>query len=182
MSRREPNNEKIRTDNMENIDTKPRRPRPEQPAPARANNPRRGYLSKLDDMRRRYPVAAHIIYIVLAILCLVIILSFGLDWGTRHGKSIVVPNFVGMDISEAEREAERMDLRIVVQDSIFDSDVAGGVVVEQLPRHGDKRAVEVKPGRKIYLTINAYNRRMVTVPYVAKQSLRQAKNQLERAA
>ncbi len=132
-------------------------------------------------MRRRYPVAAHIIYIALAILCLVIILSFGLDWGTRHGKSIVVPNFVGMDISEAEREAERMDLRIVVQDSIFDSDVAGGVVVEQLPRHGDKRSVEVKPGRKIYLTINAYNRRMVTVPYVAKQSLRQAKNQLERA-
>ncbi len=181
MPRREPNNEKIRTDNMENIDTKPRRPRPERPAPARANNTRRGFLSKLDDMRRRYPVAAHIIYIVLAILCLVIILSFGLDWGTRHGKSIVVPNFVGMDISEAEREAERMDLRIVVQDSIFDSDVAGGVVVEQLPRHGDKRSVEVKPGRKIYLTINAYNRRMVTVPYVAKQSLRQAKNQLERA-
>ena len=181
MPLREPNNEKIRTDNMENIDPKPRRPRPERPAPARANNPRRGYLSKLDDMRRRYPVAAHIIYIALAILCLVIILSFGLDWGTRHGKSIVVPNFVGMDISEAEREAERMDLRIVVQDSIFDSDVAGGVVVEQLPRHGDKRSVEVKPGRKIYLTINAYNRRMVTVPYVAKQSLRQAKNQLERA-
>ena len=181
MPRREPNNEKIRTDNMENIDPKPRRPRPGRPAPARANNTRRGFLSKLDDMRRRYPVAAHIIYIALAILCLVIILSFGLDWGTRHGKSIVVPNFVGMDISEAEREAERMDLRIVVQDSIFDSDVAGGVVVEQLPRHGDKRSVEVKPGRKIYLTINAYNRRMVTVPYVAKQSLRQAKNQLERA-
>lgn len=181
MPRREPNNEKIRTDNMENIDPKPRRPRPGRPAPARANNTRRGFLSKLDDMRRRYHVAAHIIYIALAILCLVIILSFGLDWGTRHGKSIVVPNFVGMDISEAEREAERMDLRIVVQDSIFDSDVAGGVVVEQLPRHGDKRSVEVKPGRKIYLTINAYNRRMVTVPYVAKQSLRQAKNQLERA-
>ena len=178
---RDANDTAITVCNMENIDPKPRRPRPERPAPARANNPRRGYLSKLDDMRRRYPVAAHIIYIALAILCLVIILSFGLDWGTRHGKSIVVPNFVGMDISEAEREAERMDLRIVVQDSIFDSDVAGGVVVEQLPRHGDKRSVEVKPGRKIYLTINAYNRRMVTVPYVAKQSLRQAKNQLERA-
>ena len=111
MPRREPNNEKIRTDNMENIDPKPRRPRPGRPAPARANNTRRGFLSKLDDMRRRYPVAAHIIYIALAILCLVIILSFGLDWGTRHGKSIVVPNFVGMDISEAEREAERERIR-----------------------------------------------------------------------
>lgn len=178
---RKPKNEKIRTDNMENTDTKPRRPVTGRSARTRANDSRRGLLFKLDDMRRRYPVVAHTIYIMLTILCMVVVLSFGLDKGTRHDKSIVVPNFVGMDIDDARREADRMDLRIVVQDSIFDSDLAGGTVVEQLPRHGDRRAVEVKPGRKIYLTINAYNRRMVTVPYVAKQSLRQAKNQLERA-
>ena len=43
------------------------------------------------------------------------------------------------------------------------------------------RDVTVKPGRKIYVTVNAYTRRMVEVPYVAKQTLRQALNQIERS-
>lgn len=154
-----------------------RRPQPATRKPQQSD----GFLSRANRMRKRYPVAAHLIYIILAILALVILLNFGLRWGTRHGKTIPVPNFVGLGIDDARREASRLDLDIVVQDSIFDADVAGGVVVEQLPRHGNKRDVMVKPGRKIYVTINAYNRRMVTVPFVAKQSLRQAKNQLERA-
>lgn len=148
---------------------------------ARSNDAGEGFWRRANRLRKRYPVAAHLIYIIAVLLLLVVVLNFGLRWGTRHGKTISVPNFVGMGIDEVRAEASRMDLNIVVQDSIFDSDVAGGVVVEQLPRHGNKRDVTVKPGRKIYVTINAYNRRTVTVPFVAKQSLRQAKNQLERA-
>lgn len=148
---------------------------------ARSNGADEGFWRRANRLRKRYPVVAHLIYIIAALLLLVVVLNFGLRWGTRHGKTISVPNFVGMGIDEVRAEASRMDLNIVVQDSIFDSDVAGGVVVEQLPRHGNKRDVTVKPGRKIYVTINAYNRRTVTVPFVAKQSLRQAKNQLERA-
>ena len=34
-------------------------------------------------------------------------------------------------------------------------------------------------GRKVYVTINSYRQKMVTVPYVAGRSLRQAKNMLE---
>ncbi|MDE6140141.1 MAG: CofH family radical SAM protein [Alistipes sp.] len=152
--------------------------------PARAAHDSRahdGFWERLNRFRKRYPVVAHLIYIIITLLLLVLALNVGLGWGTRHGKTISVPNFVGLGIEEARGEAARMDLDIVVQDSIFDADVAGGVVVEQLPRHGHKRDVVVKPGRKIYVTINAYNRRTVTVPFVAKQSLRQAKNQLERA-
>lgn len=37
----------------------------------------------------------------------------------------------------------------------------------------------MKPGRKVYVTINSYRQKMVTVPYVAGRSLRQAKNMLE---
>lgn len=148
---------------------------------ARSNGADGGFWRRANRLRKRYPVVAHLIYIIAVLLLLVVVLNFGLRWGTRHGKTISVPNFVGMGIDEVRAEASRMDLNIVVQDSIFDSDVAGGVVVEQLPRYGHKRDVKVKPGRKIYVTINAYNRRTVTVPFVAKQSLRQAKNQLERA-
>ena len=84
-------------------------------------------------------------------------------------------------VDDVRAHAKREGLEIVVRDSVFDSDVAGGVVVDQLPKLSTKRTVTVKPGRKIYVTINAYNRRMVDVPYVAKQTLRQALNQLERA-
>jgi beta-lactam-binding protein with PASTA domain len=70
---------------------------------------------------------------------------------------------------------------LVVRDSIFDVDLPGGTIVDQLPSTSDVRDVTVKPGRKIYVTINAFNRRQVAVPYVAKQTLRQALNQLERS-
>lgn len=155
-------------------------PRNRRPA-ARNTQSGDGFWARANRARKRYPAVAHLIYIILMLLALVFILSLCLNWGTRHGKTIPVPDFVGLSIDDVRREASRLDLDIVVQDSIFDADVAGGVVVEQLPRHGRKREVTVKPGRKIYVTINAYNRRMVTVPFVAKQSLRQAKNQLERA-
>ena len=92
-----------------------------------------------------------------------------------------MPNYLGMSVDDVRTHAKREGLEIVVRDSVFDSDVAGGVVVDQLPKLSTKRTVTVKPGRKIYVTINAYNRRMVDVPYVAKQTLRQALNQLERA-
>ena len=37
----------------------------------------------------------------------------------------------------------------------------------------------MKPGRKVYVTVNSMRQRMVSVPYVAGRSLRQAKNMLE---
>jgi beta-lactam-binding protein with PASTA domain len=86
-----------------------------------------------------------------------------------------------MTIEDARGIAKNKDLNIVVRDSIFDVDLPGGTIVDQLPGTSDVRDVTVKPGRKIYVTINAYSRRQVAVPYVAKQTLRQALNQLERS-
>ena len=77
--------------------------------------------------------------------------------------------------------AERSDLQLIVRDSIFDVDLPGGTIVDQLPKISTIREVTVKPGRKVYVTVNAYTRRKVDVPYVAKQTLRQALNQIERS-
>lgn len=129
----------------------------------------------------RHHIISHIILIGLVGIALIIALYIGLKIGTRHGNTIAVPNYLGMSVDDVRTHAKREGLEIVVRDSVFDSDVAGGVVVDQLPKLSTKRTVTVKPGRKIYVTINAYNRRMVDVPYVAKQTLRQALNQLERA-
>ena len=130
---------------------------------------------------KRFPIISHIIFILIFGLILLMLLFFGLKWSTRHDKLIVVPDFVGMTIEEARGVANNKELNIVVRDSIFDVDLPGGTIVDQLPGTSDVRDVTVKPGRKIYVTINAFNRRQVYVPYVAKQTLRQALNQLERS-
>lgn len=136
---------------------------------------------RLSELHRRYPLISHVVLILLFGLLVVMGVYVGLKVGTRHNDVIKVPNFLGVNIDKARSIADERGLNIVVRDSVFDVDLPGGTIMDQLPRTSDVRDVTVKPGRKIYVTINAYNRRMVDVPYVAKQTLRQAINQLERA-
>lgn len=140
-----------------------------------------GALAKMNTFYRRIPILSHIFFIGIFCMLLVVCLYFGLKWGTRHNNTIVVPDFIGMSIEDARSIAQEKELNIVVRDSIFDVDLPGGTIVDQLPGTSDVRDVTVKPGRKIYVTINAYNRRQVQIPYVAKQTLRQALNQIERS-
>ena len=144
----------------------------------KSNKQSAGFISTF---YHRFKIISNMIIIALFCLILVLVLNIGLKVGTRHNDTIVVPNFVGMSIDDARLVADDNDLNIVVRDSIFDVDLPGGTVVDQLPGTSDVRDVTVKPGRKIYVTINAYSRRQVDVPYVAKQTLRQALNQLERS-
>lgn len=130
---------------------------------------------------KRKGLFANLVFMGIVCILLILAVYFGLKFGTRHNSIIKVPNFMGMTLDKAERLADDEDLQLVVRDSIFDIDLPGGTIVDQLPRISPLREVTVKPGRKIYVTVNAYTRRKVDVPYVAKQTLRQALNQLQRA-
>lgn len=171
-------------DMQKKTDTKTKTPA----AKRHATKPRRsgaksseGLFSRVMSFRKSYPILANMVFIGIFALMLLICLSVGLKRGTRLGSTIEVPNLLGMDVDDARGVLEREDLQIVVRDSIFDVDLPGGTIVDQLPRTSSVREVTVKPGRKIYVTINAYSRRMVDVPFVAKQTLRQALNQIERS-
>lgn len=144
---------------------------------AKSSNKKSGFIGFL----RRFPVIANIFYIGIFGIITLVAVYVGLIVGTRHGKIIEVPNFMGMSIENAEGVALKSDLNLIVRDSIFDVDLPGGTIVDQLPKTSTVREVTVKPGRKIYVTVNAYTRRMVNIPYVAKQTLRQALNQIERS-
>ena len=144
---------------------------------AKSSNWKSGFIGFL----RRFPVIANIFYIGIFGIITLVAVYVGLIVGTRHGKIIEVPNFMGMSIEDAEGVALKSDLNLIVRDSIFDVDLPGGTIVDQLPKTSTVREVTVKPGRKIYVTVNAYTRRMVNIPYVAKQTLRQALNQIERS-
>ncbi len=117
----------------------------------------------------------HVGLMVAAVLAIAISSHFLLRSGTRHGARRTVPTFKGISLPEAELLAQANDLILFINDSLYVPAYAGGTVLDQLPASG----VEVKPGRTVYVVINAYGDRMVTIPYVAGRSLRQAKNMLD---
>lgn len=121
------------------------------------------------------PLLKHFLIIVVVLLVLGISAHLLLLLGTRHSAQRTVPDLTGISLEEALGEARRQGLEIIVNDSLYVPAYDGGVVLDQLPEKG----VGVKPGRKVYVTINSYKQKMVEVPYVAGRSLRQAKNMLE---
>ena len=126
---------------------------------------------------KKHTIAYNIVVIALVFLGLAIVAFVAMALGTRHSARRTVPDFVGLQLNDAEYFAGRRDLQIIVNDSLHVAAYPGGVVLDQLPKGG----VVVKPGRKVYVTINSSRQRMVAVPYVAGRSLRQAKNMLETA-
>ncbi len=129
---------------------------------------------------KRHIVLFNMMFVGLFGIAVVLLVYFGLMLGTRHNKSIVVPNFIEMNLEDARKVAEDLNLEIVVRDSVYETDIDGGMVIDQMPAPSTVREVTVKPDRKIYLTVNAYARRQVKVPYVGHMPIRQALNQLER--
>ena len=126
---------------------------------------------------KQHPVAYNVVLIVLVILALAIVSHIAMALGTRHGMRRTVPDFTGLRIDDAQYYASRRGLHIVVNDSLYVPAYPGGMVLDQLPKGG----VDVKSGRKIYVTINSFSQKKVPLPYVAERSLRQAKNMLEMA-
>lgn len=127
--------------------------------------------------KQNYPVLYHLTVIVVVLVLLGTIAFFSMGVGTRHSARRTVPAFSGLSFEEAQQKAREYNLKIEVNDSLFIAEYPGGVVLDQLPKEG----AIVKPGRKIYVTLNSFRQRMVDVPYVAGRSLRHATNMLTAA-
>ena len=125
----------------------------------------------------KHPILRNALWIVLILIALAVISSLLLRFGTRHGSHLQVPDFSEMHIDDAMRLANDKGFEIIVNDSLFVPTYDGGAVLDQLPKGG----AEVKPGRKVYVTINSSRQKLVKIPYVAERSLRRAKNMLESA-
>ena len=124
---------------------------------------------------RRNPLAWNLFLIAAVIVGAAVAAHVVMQLGTRHGARRIVPDFAGVKLDDARRIARERSLEIHVNDSLVVPAYEGGIVLDQLPEEG----VEVKPGRTVYVTINACRQKRVPVPYVAGRSLRQAKNMLE---
>lgn len=121
------------------------------------------------------PILRNLILAISGILIFVWIISILLNIFTRHNASEIVPDFSGMTKEQAASASNKGKLRIEINDSLFMPAFDGGIILDQLPKPGTK----VKPGRRIFVTVNSYKQKMVDIPYVTGYSLRQAKNILE---
>ena len=93
---------------------------------------------------------------------------------TRHNKELAVPDFSGMNISEAQKVANKNNLRLEVTDSVFLPRVARGSIFRQNPVAG----THVKKNRRILLTINSVEPKRINMPSLIGYSFRQAKAEL----
>ncbi len=110
------------------------------------------------------------------VLAIVIVLGLGfllinfLDFRTRHGEEIEVPDLKKMKLEIAEEKLADLGVEALVLDTVdYKKDFPPFSIVEQDPEVGEK----VKDGRKIYVKINAGGYAMVTLPDLEEKTYRQ---------
>lgn len=127
------------------------------------------------NFRQRHPVLINAIYIAITATVVIWLLMCFLDFWTFHGEERVVPDLKGQVYQTAVTNADAVDLRPVIADSVFDSYSPPGTVVEQIPIPGAK----IKKGGSVYLTIVAFSPKLITVPDFYNVSVRQARSMFE---
>lgn len=97
---------------------------------------------------------------------LVLLLFLWLGFYTRHGVQVEVPNIKGMTLEKASAALEERDLRFEISDTVYEERLKPNAVVEQNPVAGSG----VKPGRIVYLKVNASGKPMVNMPNLVDKS------------
>lgn len=128
----------------------------------------------MDFFKKHKLITNLLLMAVVAVLLVFAAMSFLNVW-TAHGKVQIVPDVRTLSVSEAQATLRSCNLLTEVVDSVYGSRTARGAVVEQVPPPGNK----VKPGRTVYLTINAFEPKKVTLPELVGSSVRQAKATLQ---
>lgn len=110
---------------------------------------------------------------VLPLVTALLVLLAGWAWlrsYTRHNVTARVPDLLGLSMDEARSMLTARDMQALVIDSIYSDEHPKGSVLDQDPDAG----IEVKPGRKVYLILNASQPKMIDMPKLVDLSKRQA--------
>lgn len=107
----------------------------------------------------RHPVLANIIIIALVAFAGIGILYFSFAIFTHHGESNVVPGVEKMSYTQAIEILHSKGFKVDIRDSLYKEDERPGYVIEQFPKANSV----VKPGRKIFLYINAVHPKEVII-------------------
>ena len=113
-----------------------------------------------------YQVAIAIVISLIIIWLLLV----SLGWLTDHGKAVNVPVIKGLSLNKARALLDERGLDVEIMDSTFVLGTKPGMILEQDPKSG----TPVKPGRKIYVSIQVFSPPLIKMPNVKDASLRQA--------
>jgi beta-lactam-binding protein with PASTA domain len=112
---------------------------------------------------------------VLVILVLLFVVFQSLNVITHHGEGLSVPDFTGKTLKQAIADAKAIDLKIEVNDSVYNAPGKKGTIIRQNPSPDFK----VKKGRTIHVQIKAFNPERIKMPDFTGVSLIQAKADIE---
>lgn len=107
----------------------------------------------------KYPLLANIVIIIITAALGLLIVYFSLALFTKHGRSNIVPGVENMSYTEAVELLHDKGFRVEIRDSLYKEDCRPGFVIEQFPKSNSV----VKPGRKIFLYINAVHPKEVII-------------------
>ncbi|GAD05357.1 hypothetical protein HQ45_02795 [Porphyromonas crevioricanis] len=130
------------------------------------NSTKKKFISK-------HPILSSLLLMLVLSLLIVFVLGSFTDIYTSHGQEREVPMLKGLTQQQAVEKLETLDLKCEVVDSVhlgYNRNVLPGAIVESVPEAGSK----VKPGRIIFLTVNAFSPQKGTIPDLKDLSLRQA--------
>ncbi len=103
-------------------------------------------------------------------LVLIIGIFLSIKIYTAHGQSIKIPVLVGLSVEKAKSILDEMKLEVVIADSLFELNMPPGSVIHTDPSAG----IEVKVGRRVYLTLNSFTPTLSRVPNLTDLSLHKA--------
>ena len=117
----------------------------------------------------------NILSMIIIVGLLALGVKYGLDLYTHHGQSVEVPNIIHKTFNEAEDILDDVNLEILVSDTDYVKTLPPDCVLEQSPTAGDV----VKPGRVVYVKINASHTPQKPLPdIIDNSSLRDAQSKL----
>lgn len=93
---------------------------------------------------------------------------------TRHEVAVMVPDVLQRPVDEASALLQQQDLQVETLTQRYNPALPRDVVIDQNPAPESA----VKPGRRVYLTVNSGEARQLQVPKVEGFSLREAQNRV----
>lgn len=114
---------------------------------------------KLKGFQKSHPVLTNIIIIILIAVAGLGIMYLSFAIFTRHGESAIVPSVEKMSYTQAIEILHSKGFKVDIRDSLYKEDEKPGFVIEQFPKSNSV----VKPGRKIFLYINAVHPKEVII-------------------
>ena len=107
----------------------------------------------------RFLITANILIIIAVAIAGIAIAYMFTAIFTKHGEETTVPKVENMSYTKAVEVLHAKGFNVDIRDSLFRDDVKPGFVIEQFP----KAKAVVKPGRKIFLYINAVHPKEVVM-------------------